>query len=622
MMRCQHSFSLVLTLSMLFSFALNSASDTGQEGLANQVYPEFAWKVQQISAPSDFNQSIRSVSTGGRREAGWLSSFSASISLADLDGDGLDNDVCLVDPRTDLISIRSVSAIDEAERYEPIHINPSTRSYYLGFISPFGCLPHDVNEDGAMDLLIYFAGRPPMVFFQTGPLEFQAADLLSDFGDKWMGWVSSSAVFADLNGDGMDDLILGGYCKDLMELFDWRASEFLPLPDPNGMGLNGGVNRLLMKEKDPNHEFGFRFVRNETYESDVRFQGWTTAVSSADLNGDGLPEIFFSNIYGRDYLWINQSSNKQLKLEPIELPVKPNAGLHRANSALIDDFDLDGDLELIIANEGVYSWDNNEIVVDSIPLNMAQSSQIQVDQGGWGWDIKCGDLNGDGYPEYLEAGGLHAEWAARLKGIRRLLEPSPNYLNAQTAKELIYPPDFNLVLPRNSFITRLDGGRYENLHSQNPLRSIDNLRAIALGDIDGDGDLDLASASQWMDAFILINETPQRGAYLSLKLLRNSALSKGEIRQSSGYKQASRGIVATGAQVLIEDFKSRRQLKEVMIGNGHGGHSSNNLFFGLGESPGPGKKIPVTIRWRDLSGSLQRERLKLSAGSHVIELGV
>ena len=619
-MKLKPFFLIWIALIHPSHFCANSPSEAKIKASMDQRSPEFEWKIQQISSPSDFSQSIRSVSSGGRLEAGWLSSFSVSISLADLDGDGLDNDICLVDPRTDLISIRPATLTSQLPRYEPIFLNPSDRSYYLGFISPFGCLPHDVNEDGSMDLLVYFAGRPPMVFFQTGPLEFQSADLLPDFGQKWMGWVSSSAVFADLNGDGMDDLILGGYCKDLMELFDWRASEFLPLPDPNGMGLNGGVNRLLIKQRDPNHEFGFRFVRNETYESDPRFQGWTTAVNSADLNGDGLPEIFFSNIYGQDYLWVNRSSNKQLKLEPIELPVKQYSGLHRANSALIDDFNLDGTLELIIANEGVYRWQNDKIVVDALSSATQEVGKINVDQGGWGWDVKSGDFNGDGYPEYLEAGGLHGEWAQRLKGLTRLLAPNPYHLNSEMTESFTYPLDDALIAPQNSFLARQSDGHYENLRDQNPFQKINNLRAIALGDIDGDGDLDLASASQWMDAYVFLNETSQRGAHLSLKLLKNSELGRGELRLLKSLQPAFKGTIATGAQVLVQDFESRSQLKEVTVGNGHGGHSANTLFFGLGKGD-LSKNVSVTIRWRDQSGNLQTKSLELSAGSHVIELG-
>ncbi len=33
-------------------------------------------------------------------------------------------------------------------------------------MAPMGCLPGDLNEDGRMDILVYYWGRPPIAFLR------------------------------------------------------------------------------------------------------------------------------------------------------------------------------------------------------------------------------------------------------------------------------------------------------------------------------------------------------------------------------------------------------------------------------------------------------------------------
>src|SRR5450631_4450171 len=48
---------------------------------------------------------VRDVHPSLRRISAWISSTGAAATLADLDGDGLPNDLCYVDPRTDLVTV-------------------------------------------------------------------------------------------------------------------------------------------------------------------------------------------------------------------------------------------------------------------------------------------------------------------------------------------------------------------------------------------------------------------------------------------------------------------------------------------------------------------------------------
>jgi len=623
---------IISLLLLAFPAAANSSEPSLVEILGEgfEYESEFDWNAYPILFQSEFSKSIRTVSHAARPYAGWISTFSTSVSLGDLDGDGLENDLCLVDPRTDLVNVMPVPLAGKKERYKPFVLDLESQSFYPGFMKPFGCLPHDMNRDGALDLLVYFAGRPPLAFFQTDKLEFQSSEILPEFSEMWLGWVNSSAVFADINGDGMDDLILGGYIRDLFEFWDPEASEFLPLPDSAGLGLNGGVNRILLGKKDPTSDFQVCFERMRIYEEEHGFHGWTTGVLAGDLNGDGLPEIFFSNMYGVDHLWVNQSTRQKVRFTPA--PMNQNlAGMRtffRANGAVMEDVDLDGKLDLAIANEGIYHLLDGEVVPDHPPLDSSapdfSNSPLDVygfEHGGWGWDLKTGDMDGDGYPEWIEAGSLHLNWPSRLKGSKRLFLSDVHFQGEMPWLYGASPLDLlNTRLTNNSFLKRTLSGLYQNLGKSTPLGEIHNLRALSLGDVDGDGDLDILGSAQWYDAYVLINETRQLGAHLSLKIQRTVKNTAGEIEVIEGSLNLESGVGATGTQVLIRDFLDRRQLKEVFAGNGHGGHSATHLLFGLG-LPEAGKKVSATFRWRDFKGNLHQKSIDLEPGIYTIALG-
>jgi hypothetical protein len=63
------------------------------------------------------------------RHSGWISAVGAAIALNDLDGDGLPNDLCQVEPRTDQIIVAPVPG--SGNRYQPF-IVISTKGETLG----------------------------------------------------------------------------------------------------------------------------------------------------------------------------------------------------------------------------------------------------------------------------------------------------------------------------------------------------------------------------------------------------------------------------------------------------------------------------------------------------------
>ena len=95
--------------------------------------------------------SVRAVHPSLARISGWISSVGASAALGDLDGDGLPNDLCDVDPRTDRVSVRPVPGT--GARYPMFSLGTGTLRWDAT-MAPMGCLLADLNEDGWLDVEI------------------------------------------------------------------------------------------------------------------------------------------------------------------------------------------------------------------------------------------------------------------------------------------------------------------------------------------------------------------------------------------------------------------------------------------------------------------------------------
>ncbi|HVF88522.1 MAG TPA: RNA-binding protein, partial [Blastocatellia bacterium] len=138
-----HVFALAV-LAILYGFArLPGIPESDRAALASGFkFKHFA--LPELGGfPPRF---VRDVHPSLEHMKGWISTVGASIALNDLDGDGLSNDLCYVNVRTNQVLV--LPAPGTQDRYDLFDLEPAPLPYDSKTMAPMGCLPGDVNEDG------------------------------------------------------------------------------------------------------------------------------------------------------------------------------------------------------------------------------------------------------------------------------------------------------------------------------------------------------------------------------------------------------------------------------------------------------------------------------------------
>ena len=590
---------------------------------------------------------MREVNPKFSRIAGWISSVGAAVSLNDLDGDGLPNDTCYVDTRSDQVILAPVPGTPP--RFEPFELTPSPLPYDPTTTAPMGSLPGDFNEDGMMDILVYYWGRPPVAFLRRADKTAEAQSKLArssyvacEVANAEERWYTNCATQADLDGDGHIDLIIGNYFPDGSRLLDSKADSPEQMNDSMSRALNGGRDRILLWSKSTTGAQPSAAFKDASYSlSDEVARGWTLAVGAADLDGDLLPEIYFAHDFGPDRLLHNLSRPGQLRFEILEgrksfdTPASKVLGRDSFKGMGVDFADLNGDglLDIYVSNiageysleESHFAWISTgqpDLMKQGIAPYVDRSEPLGLSRSGWGWDARWVDFDNDGTQEALQATGFMRGVVNRWPELHELAMGNDQLLRDPKNWPRFLPGDDLSGHARNPFFVRASNGRYYDIASDLGLSDSQVSRGIAVADVNGDGRLDFALANQWMPSFIYLNQTNNAGAFLGLHLLLPVG---GE--QVTGAKVSSghpgpklRGRPAIGAFVTAHLPDGRRLVAQVDGGTGHSGKRSPDAHFGLANLP-QDKELQVDLAWRDANGNAHQQTLKLTPGWHTVLLG-
>jgi hypothetical protein len=414
-----------------------------------------------------------------------------------------------------------------------------------------GAAVGDYNSDGFPDLLVTGYGGL-LLFHNQGDGSFVETAHSAGLTDAL--W-SSSAAWGDLNGDGVLDLFVAHYVN-------WSFENH---PFCNGPGKD-------QREVCPPKTF------------------------------EGLPDVLYFGIGDGTF----RDGSGEAGLVNIGRPAEvPMFDSDKGLGVLLADVDLDGDLDIYVANDTVpkflYRNRGNGTFDEVAWQSGAALSDAATADGSMGLDI--GDFNLDGLPDLWVANYERESLALyRNEGDCQFLHVSRStgvtaagalFVSFGTlffdfdrdGDEDIFVSNGHVIrFPVNAPLKQLPllfenlGGRFVNVA---PLAgaclAVPHVgRGVAAGDIDNDGDIDLVLSPINEPAAVLANESPNDNHWLRIRLIG--------VRSQRD---------AVGAQVTLIT-SAGKQTRQVKGGGSYLSQSDLCCFFGV---PRDAKIEGLSVRW-------------------------
>lgn len=313
---------------------------------------------------------------------------------------------------------------------------PSGRRTMLSDV-PANTVVELVEDDGATP--VPPPPSPPPALFSDESHHLFHESTTTPFNDferqpllPWsLAYPGPGATWADLDGDGRDDLVLGANAGGMPAVFLNRATGFLRQTNApllravardlttllvNGRTLmagssnyrdgrtNGGALRLLDLD------------RNAAGESVLGPDFAVGPLAQADVDGDGTLELFVGG-RGMAGRYPEAAPSLLLRVEGGRFSVAQRwEAFGLVTSAVFADGDSDGDADLLVANEwGPLRWlrnDGGRLQPVDPPVRAPEGSPGITrlsDLTGWWTSLSVGDLDGDGRLDFL-AGNRGWNW--------------------------------------------------------------------------------------------------------------------------------------------------------------------------------------------------------------------
>ena len=440
-------------------------------------------------------------------------------------------------------------------------IQPYPPTVYRGF--GFGMAVADLDGDGHLDLVLLGRSNGRIGLFQNDGTGHFINHSLAENG-LWPAVRASVVLAFDYDGDGRPDLFVGEYL---------------------------GQNRLYRNLGE------FTFVET----TEVAGLGGTFATkgaSVADFDGDGWLDLHVCNFWEpipeqrRNRLYRNRGDGtfeEVAAAHGLDLP-------HASLQSVFSDFDRDGWPDLYVSNDrGHLLWPNQLFRNDHgafIEVSKGSGADVALFSMG----VACGDLDGDGFPDFyltnLQAPmpPLHGANPLLLGSAEGIFQQSQetwgvaHHLDSWGATFWDFDNDGHLDLHVNN--QWVANTLYRNPGAP-PMVNATAAAALAgtpqpsyasvVGDLTGNGALDLVQNNYGGNVRIYINREGARRRSFRLRIA-------GEGRHAD----------AIGASATLR-VGARTQWREVLLGgNGYLGQNELTLHFGVGDAL---RVDEIEVRW-------------------------
>lgn len=510
------------------------------------------------------------------------------VAVGDYDGDGFD-DLYICQPAglpNRLFRNRGDGTFEDV-----------TEASGVGILDNSACaLFADIDNDGKQDLIVVCASGP-LLFLNAGGGKFLLRPGAFHFATPPQGTFTGAAI-ADYDRDGWLDIYFCLYSY-------YQGTDQYRYPMPYYAAENGPPNFLMRNQRDGS----FHDVTRETglNRNNTRFSfccGW------ADFDGDGWPDLYVVNDFGRKNLYKNNSDGTFTDVA-MEAGVE-DVGAGMSVSWL--DFDGDGRQDLYVADMWTAAGlrvsmmdefqKNASEEVRGLYRRHAMGNCLYRNRDGgkfedaglrsgtlfgrWAWSSDAWDFNHDGLPDLYIANGMISGprrddlnsffWRQVVANSPEGSKPGAAYERGWNAvNELIRADATWSGYERNVLFLNNGDGTFSDVSGIAGMDFLEDSRTFALADFDHDGRVELLLKNRnGPQIRFLKNVMPHLGPAISFRLQG---------------KKSNRDAI--GAVITVKTGGGR-QAKFVQAGSGFLAQHTKELFFGLAGAEGP---IQASIRW-------------------------
>jgi hypothetical protein len=412
-----------------------------------------------------------------------------------------------------------------------------------------GACAGDYDNDGAVDLYVTNYG-PNSLYRNMGRGRFTEVPRAGGAGTAL--W-STSCAFADVDRDGFLDLFVTNYVQA-----EKTNNKFCGKRSP--VMLRGYCHPLAY---DPTPNILYRntgkgtFVDVSAKAGIAGFRGNGLGVAVTDVNDDGWPDVFVANDGLPNFLFRNTGAGAfeevgLLSGVSLAADAKPRAGMGTA----FGDYDGDGRLDLVVTNHEFEMHSLFRNLGDGVFTDVTLESGIGPATLPYvGFGVAFLDYDNDGTRDLAIVNGNVVDNIAEFRKGAKHAQPS--------------------LLLRNV------GNRYRDVGRQagTAFAAETVSRALAKGDIDNDGDLDLLITSNGGTVQLLLNEGGHRGSGLLVRAIGVAPSNRDGI--------GARLRLTAGGRTFVD---------QVTSGSSYLAQNDMRVHFGLGTAT---KAERLEITWPD-----------------------